>query len=55
MKKLTIKVETEDTHELINALQYAIKQIEKGNTTIDLRNEDIESGYCKIEERSSKK
>jgi len=50
MKKLTIEIEieTEDTHEFIYALQHAIKEIEKGCTTIDLRNEDIENGYCEI-------
>lgn len=51
MKKLTITLETEDTHEIIIALEFAIRQIEMGYTDIDLRNEDIESGYCEIEEK----
>lgn len=54
MKTLKIELEIENTkenennHEFVYALQEAIKQIEKGYTTIDLRNESIENGYCNI-------
>lgn len=56
MKKLTIELEIEDTkenednHEFVYALEEAIKQIEEGYSSGDLRNEDIENGHWEIKE-----
>jgi len=54
MKKLTIELEAEDIHEFIYALQYAIKKIEEGYLSVDLRNEDVD-GSCDISEVETKK
>lgn len=43
--------ENKNNHEFIYALQEAIKQIETGYSSGNLRNEDIESGYWKIIEK----
>lgn len=52
MKKLTLELETKkDEKEFVYALQEAIKQIENGYTSGDLRNEDIEEGFWEIYEK----
>ena len=56
-KELKLELSTEsnsqdnNNHEFIYALQEAIKQIENGYSSGDLRNEDIESGYWEITEK----
>lgn len=48
MKKLELKIETEQTENFKYALQETIKQLENGYTSGDLRNEDIKNGYWEI-------